>query len=123
MIARFDRAFFARWADWLAVAVAIALPWSTSAVGIAVAVWLVVLLPTLDASAVKREVATGAGGFAVVFWCLGVIGMLWADISWHDRLAGLDSFHRLLAIPPLNSVARGTAFGLFAGFSFHQSRS
>ena len=42
-IARFDRAFFVRLADWAAVAVAIALPWSTSVVGIAIAAWLVVL--------------------------------------------------------------------------------
>jgi hypothetical protein len=35
-------------ADWLAVAVAVALPWSTSAVGIAIAAWLIVFLPTLD---------------------------------------------------------------------------
>jgi hypothetical protein len=61
-IARFDRAFFVRLADWLAVAVA----WSTSAVGIAIAAWLVVLLPTLDAAAVKRELGTAAGGLPVV---------------------------------------------------------
>jgi hypothetical protein len=27
--------------------------------------------------------------------------MLWADVSWTERLHGLDSFHRLLAIPLL----------------------
>src|SRR5262249_56243718 len=100
-IVRFDRVFFARLADWLAVAVAITLPWSTSAVGISIAAWLVILLPTLDAAAVKRELGTAAGGLPVVLWCLGLVGTLWADVSWHDRFAGLDSFHRLLAIPLL----------------------
>ena len=65
---RFDRVFFARLADWLAVAVAIALPWSTSAV----ARWLSVLQPSLDMAAVRRELVVAAGGLPVVLWCLGV---------------------------------------------------
>ena len=92
-IARFDRAFLVRLADWLAAAVALALPWSTTAVGVAIAAWLFVLLPTLDAVAMRRELGTTAGGLPVLLWCLGLIGILWADVSWHDRFAGLDSFH------------------------------
>src|SRR5215471_18352154 len=114
----FDRLFLVRLADWAAVAVAVALPWSTSAVGIAIAVWLVVLLPTLSAASVKRELATAAGGFAVVLWCLGVIGMLWADVSWHDRFAGLGSFHRLLAIPLLLAQFRRSGNGLWVATGF-----
>src|SRR5690349_2210399 len=109
--AYFDRAFLTRFADWAAVAVAIALPWSTSAVGIAIAVWLVLLLPSLDWDCVKRELATAAGGLPVLLWCLGAIGMLWADVSWHDRLAGFDGFHRLLAIPLLLAQFRRSGNG------------
>src|SRR5215471_7378466 len=109
----FDRSFLVSLADWAAVAVAVALPWSTSAVGIAIAVWLVVLLPTLGAASVKRELATAAGGLPVVLWCLGVIGTLWADVSWHDRFAGLDSFHRLLAIPLLLAQFRHSENGIW----------
>src|SRR5215469_8294419 len=107
----FDRLFVVRLAGWAAVAVAIALPWSTSAVGIAIAVWLLLLLPTLDATSVKRELATAAGGLPVALWCLGVIGMLWANVGWHDRFAGLDSFHRLLAIPLLLAQFRRSKNG------------
>jgi hypothetical protein len=114
----FDRSFFVRLADWAAVAVAVALPWSTSAVGIAIAVWLVLLLPTLSAASVKRELATAAGGLPVVLWCLGVIGMLWADVSWHDRFAGLDSFHRLLAIPLLLAQFRNSENGIWVILGF-----
>jgi hypothetical protein len=57
----FDRSFLVRLADLAAVAVAVTLPWSTSAVGIAIAVWLVVLVPSLNAASVKRELATAAG--------------------------------------------------------------
>jgi len=122
-IARFDRTFFVRLADWLTVAVAIALPWSTSAVGIAVAAWLVVLLPTLDTAALKRELGTAAGGLPVVLWCLGLVGMLWADVSWHDRFAGLDSFHRLLAIPLLLAQFRRSGNGIWVACGFFISSS
>src|SRR5262249_45206505 len=115
---RFDRSFFVRLADWAAVAVAVALPWSTSAVGIAITVWLVVFLPTLSAASVKRELATAAGGLPVVLWCLGVIGMLWADVSWHDRFAGLASFHRLLAIPLLLAQFRHSENGIWVILGF-----
>ena len=104
--------------DWIAVGVAIALPWSTSAVGIMIAVWLVVLLPTLDTASVKRELSTAAGGLPIVLWCLGLIGMLWADVSWHDRFAGLGSFHRLLAIPLLLAQFRRSGNGISVACGF-----
>jgi O-antigen ligase len=104
--------------DWAAVGVAIALPWSTTAVGIAIGIWLVALLPSLDAASVKRELATAAGGLPVVLWGLGVIGMLLADVSWHDRFAGLDSFHRLLAIPLLFTQFRRTGNGIWVACGF-----
>src|SRR5690242_21124903 len=114
----FDRSFLIRLADLAAIAVAAALPWSTSAVGIAIAVWLVVLLPTLSAASVKRELATAAGGLPVVLWCLGVIGMLWADVIWHDRFAGLDSLHRVLAIPLLLQQFRHSENGIWVMLGF-----
>src|SRR5579859_6908963 len=39
--------------------------------------------------------------------------MLWADVSWHDRFAGLDSFHRLLAIPLLLAQFRRSGNGIW----------
>jgi O-antigen ligase len=112
-LAHVDRSSLTTLADWAAVAVGIALPWSTSAVGIAIAVWILVLLPTLDATSVKREIATAAGGLPVVLWCLGAFGMLWADVSWHDRFAGLEGFHRLLAIPLLLAQFRRSENGIW----------
>ena len=117
-LAHLDRASLATYADWAAVAVAVALPWSTSAVGIAVAVWLVMLLPSLDGACVKRELATAAGGLPVLLWCLGVIGMLWADVDWHDRFGGLNSFHRLLAIPLLLAQFRRSDNGIAIVWGF-----
>jgi O-antigen ligase len=88
-------------ADGLAAAVAVALPWSTSATAILVVLWLIALVPTLDAAALRREVMSAAGGLPVLLWVLGAIGMLWADVSWSERFAGLSGFHKLLVIPLL----------------------
>jgi O-antigen ligase len=113
-IARFDRSFLARLADWLAVSVAVSLPWSTTAVGITITAWLLVLLPTLDAAAVRRQLGTAAGGLPVVLWSLGLIGVLWANVDWHDRFAGLGGFNRLLVIPLLLAQFRRSENGLWA---------
>jgi O-antigen ligase len=44
--------------------------------------------------------------------------MLWADVSWHDRLAGLGSFHRLLAIPLLLAQFRRSRNGIWVVCGF-----
>lgn len=98
---RFDRASLMPLADWSAVGVALALPWSTSATGILIALWLVVALATADLTALKREVLTAAGGLPVLLCCLGAAGMLWADVRWPARLGGLNGYLRLLMIPLL----------------------
>ncbi|MGD0026668.1 MAG: ligase, partial [Xanthobacteraceae bacterium] len=69
----FDLKTFAQLADWLAVGVAVSLPWSTSATGILIVLWLVAVLPTLDAAAVRRELATAAGGLPVLLWALAAV--------------------------------------------------
>ena len=115
---RFDRAFFILLADWLAVGVAVALPWSTSAASIFIALWLVVALATMDPAALKRELITPAGGLPVLLWCFGAVGMLWADVSWHDRLGGLDGFDRLLMIPLLLAQFRRSENGALVLYGY-----
>lgn len=98
----FDRERLANTADILAVLLVASLPWSTSATGILVALWLIVLVPTLDRALIRSVLATPAGGIPVLLWLIGLIGMLWAfDVPLRERLAGLSSFHKLLVIPLL----------------------
>lgn len=97
----FNRALLTRAADAAAVAVAVSLPWSTSATSILVVVWLVVLLPTLRLAELRRELVTPAGGLPVLLLLFGVAGMLWADVTLIERWKGLDSFFKLLVIPLL----------------------
>ncbi|MFY9837635.1 MAG: O-antigen ligase family protein, partial [Xanthobacteraceae bacterium] len=114
-----DRKRLARIPDCAAVLVAAALPWSTSATSILLAVWLVTVIPTLDFTAIWREVKSFAGGLPVLLWLLAVVGMLWADVSWVERFAGLSSFHRLLVIPVLLAQFRRSQNGSWVlhGFS------
>ena len=71
------------------------------------------LLASLDITLVCREIATLAGGLPVALWLLAAIGMLWADVGWLDRLAGLSGFHRLLAIPLLLAQFRRSERGVW----------
>ncbi len=119
----FDRARLARVADALAVAVVASLPWSTTATGVLNVLWLCALVPTLDMAALRREVMTPAGGLPVLFWLLGVIGMLWADVSLHERLGGLGSFHKMLAIPLLLAQFRRSGNGRWILIGFLASCS
>jgi O-antigen ligase len=100
-VLRVDQASLLPLADWLAVGVAVVLPWSTSATAIFISLWLIVALVTIDPLALKRELLTPAGGLPVLLWGLGAAGMLWADVGWTERLRGLDGFDRLLLIPLL----------------------
>ena len=67
-----DRARLAKIADGLAVAVAVSLPWSTSATSILLVVWLIALIPTLEWSDLRRELLTAVGGLPVLLFLLGV---------------------------------------------------
>ena len=87
--------------DGLATALAASLPWSTSLTGIFAALWLVALIPTIEPTAIRRELGTCAGGLPVLLFALGAIGMLWANVPLAERLHGLDSYVKLLFIPLL----------------------
>jgi O-antigen ligase len=114
----FDRARLARIADWLAVGVALAMPWSISASQILTAAWLLALLPALDVSEVRRELRTAAGGLPVLLWVLALLGMLWADAPWSDRYSGLEGFHKLLVIPLLLAQFRRSGRGIYVVYGF-----
>jgi O-antigen ligase len=110
----------ATWADILAVAIAVSLPWSTSATAILVGVWFFTLVPVLRWDELRRDILTPAGGLPVLLVLLGLAGMLWADVTLLERWKGLDSFLKLLAIPLLFAQFRQSHRGdwVFAGYLF-----
>src|SRR5262249_36099334 len=88
-------------ADWLVVAVAVSLPWSTSLTAILIVLWLITVVPVLDIESMRREIMTPVGGAPVVLWGLAVVGMLWADVDWSERLGRFRAYLNLLLIPVL----------------------
>jgi O-antigen ligase len=42
---------------------------------------------------------TPAGGLPVLLWGLAAVGMLWADVSWTERIQGIHGFNKLILLP------------------------
>lgn len=116
-----ERTQMCRTADALAAAVAASLPWSTSATGILVAVWILALLPTLDGPALRRALSGAAGVLPAMLVALAAIGMLWADVSFAARLEGLAAFAKLLAVPLLIAQFRRSDNGIWPVTAFAAS--
>ena len=87
--------------DVLAVLVAVALPWSTSGVGILMALWLLALIPTLDPRALLRSLMRPASALPLALFALAVVGTLWSDSPWSARLHGINPVSKLVAVPLL----------------------
>jgi len=113
-----NRKKLATLADALAAAIAVSLPWSTSATAIFVGLWFLTLVPVLRWGDLRREILTPAGSLPVLLVLLGVAGMLWADVTLLERWKGLDSFLKLLAIPLLLVQFRQSVRGhwVFGGY-------
>lgn len=113
-----DKASFVRVADGLVIAIAVSLPWSTSATAILAVLWVFALIPVLGWADARGELLTPAGGLPVLLVLLGLSGMLWADVTLFERWKGLDSFLKLLAIPLLFAQFRRSERGewVFAGY-------
>lgn len=107
-----------RLAAGLAAATAASLPWSTSATGILVTLWLVTCLPTLDAAALRREVLSAPGGLPVLLVGFAAVGLAWSDLPLPESLPGIEPFLRLLMIPVLLTQFRGSGYGGWVGAAF-----
>jgi O-antigen ligase len=114
----FDRQRLGMYADWFAIAIAVALPWSTSLTYVFVVLWLASLVASWDFAERRRERWMLAGSLPVAFWLLGALGMLWATVPLAERFAGLSSFHKLLAIPLFAIQFRDSKRGMWVLVAF-----
>jgi O-antigen ligase len=101
MAPRFDRAQWQKTADWLAAALAASLPWSTTATLIIAALWLIALLPTIGKEDLRQVLTSPAAWLVLALIGFAALGMLWADIPFRERMRGIDSYVKLIAIPLL----------------------
>jgi O-antigen ligase len=87
--------------DVLAVLIAVLLPWSTSGVSIAAALWIIALIPTLEMRAFLRSLARPICVLPLALFALALVGTLWSDASWHVRLYAVGPTGKLLVLPLL----------------------
>src|SRR5438094_1018297 len=81
--------------------VAAAIPWSTSAVGIFIFLWLLALIPTIEPRAFLFCLKRPAYWLPLAFFALALAGTLWAEGPWSIRFHGINPVTKLLAIPLL----------------------
>jgi O-antigen ligase len=113
--------------DALAAAVAVSLPWSTSATAILVSLWAIALvsatIPGVDLKLLQRVLRSPAGVLPLVLVAVGFIGMAWAPVPFSERIGGFDSFPKLLAIPFLMVEFQRSPRGHWALIGFLASAS
>jgi O-antigen ligase len=97
---RASKAFFGL-ADVFATMIAATLPWSTTAPAIFVGLWLLVVTPTIDWRDYGQCLARPVFALPFLFLFLALIGTLWADADWTDRLHAIKPIAKLILIPPL----------------------
>lgn len=88
-------------ADVLATLIAASLPWSTTAPAIFVGLWLLAVSPTIDWRDYVRSLAKPALALPFAFLLLALVGTLWSDGTWADRLHAIKPVAKLVLIPPL----------------------
>jgi O-antigen ligase len=108
----------AQTADALAIALAASLPWSTSATGILVGLWLLAFLPTIDLAGLRRVLSIPAAALVVVLVILAALGMLWSEAGWAPAFQGFSQFLKLLVIPLLFVHFRRSERGLWVFGAF-----
>jgi hypothetical protein len=113
-----DRQRWAWCADWLAVAVAAALPWSTSGALILMAAWLVSCVGVRNFPAIRDEILTLAGGLPIALAVFGDAALLWADVPWSERIDGWSSLYKLVVVPILIAQFRRSERGTWVAIAF-----
>jgi O-antigen ligase len=87
--------------DYLAVAVVVSLPWSTSATSVLVTLWALAVTLTLNIEGLRAVGVMPVAVFPIALAVLAIGGMLWADAVWPQRLHDAGFFLKLLLIPVL----------------------
>jgi O-antigen ligase len=87
--------------DVLAAMIASSLPWSTTLPSVFVGLWLLAVTPTIDWRDYARSVAQPALALPFAFLLLALLGVLWSDGAWADRLHAVKPVAKLVLIPPL----------------------
>ncbi|WGD48810.1 O-antigen ligase family protein [Bradyrhizobium sp. CB1650] len=113
-----DRTSLLRTADVLAVLIAVSLPWSTTAPSIFVGLWLLAVTPTIDWRDYAHSLTGPAFTLPFAFLLLALVGTLWSDGAWADRLHAIKPVAKLVLIPPLLYHFRRSERGIWVCVAF-----
>lgn len=113
-----ERARLALLADGFAIATAVTLPWSVTAASIAIVLWLVAVLPTLDWALLRRSFSIPAGALPALLLLLAIAGVVWSAASPADQWGSIKIFARLMIIPVLFVQFQRSERGLWVGGAF-----
>ena len=108
-----DPARFTQAVDWMAVAVAVSLPWSTSLSGILIGIWMLCIIPTLDLRSLRWAVAVPAAAIPLALFAYGVIGMAWGGAGFEEQWGSIKPTLRFLAFPLLFIQFRRSERGMW----------
>jgi O-antigen ligase len=87
--------------DLMTVLIAIMLPWSTTGVAICVVLWVIALVPTLEVGAFLRSLKRPICILPIAIFALALVGTLWSDAPWVERLHAVGPTAKLLVLPLL----------------------
>ncbi len=107
-----------RTADILVLLAAASLPWSTTAPAIFMAIWLIVLFSVIDVKALLALLRQADCIIPILFFALAVLGTLWAQSPWSERLHGINPVSKLLVIPLLIYQFERSSRGLWVVVAF-----
>jgi len=107
-----------RTADVLVVLIAASLPWSTTAPSIFVGLWLLAVTPTIDWRDYARELTRPALALPFALLLLALVGTLWSEGAWPDRLHAIKPVAKLVLIPPLLHHFSRSDRGHWVGLAF-----
>ena len=104
--------------DLLTVLIAILLPWSTTGVVIAVVLWVIALIPTLELGAFWRSLKRPICILPIAMFALALAGTLWSDAPWGERLYAVGPTAKLLLLPLLLYHCERSSRGVWVFIAF-----
>src|SRR3984893_7814663 len=104
--------------DLLTVLIALLLPWSTTGVVIVGVLWVIALVPTIEVGAFLRSLTRPICALPIAMFALALVGTLWSDASWSERLYAVGPTAKLLMLPLLLYHFERTARGSWVFIAF-----
>ena len=104
--------------DFIAILVAVLLPWSTSGVGIGMVLWLAAMATTLELRPFLRSLQRPICALPIALAALAVLGTLWSDAPWGTRLHADGPATKLLVLPFLFYHFERSARGMWIFVAF-----